>query len=163
MACFCEGDLDRFPCRLSETSSWMKVTRHGIADAMAIVAALGGAANPFSAPDAGERGDGGAFAAMLGACPRWLCLHAPALTAVAALPAVAPPATSGRFRRKWASISPWALDFCAVFGGSCSPLRSPAWGNAGAGWRFGPVRPAKPSRSCKRGSLALKVARLTCV
>lgn len=56
MACFREEDLDRFPCRLSESSSWMKVTRRGIADAMAIITALGGAANPFSAPDAGERG-----------------------------------------------------------------------------------------------------------
>lgn len=67
----------------------MKVTRCGIADAMDIVAALGGAVNPFSAPDAGERGDGGAFAAMLGACPRWLCSHAPVLTVDAALLAVA--------------------------------------------------------------------------
>lgn len=28
-----------------------------------------------------------------------------------------PPAGSGRFRRKWASISPWVLDFRAVSGG----------------------------------------------
>lgn len=68
------------------------------------------------------------------------------------------PATSGRFRRKWAPISPWALDFCAVFGGSCSLSASPTWGNADAGWRFGPILPAKPPRSCKWGSLALKVA-----
>lgn len=52
------------------------------------------------------------------------------------------------------------LDFCAVFDGGCSLSASPTWGNAGALWRFGPVRPAKPPRSCKRGSLALKVAHL---
>lgn len=55
------------------------------------------------------------------------------------------------------------LDFCAVFGGVCSPSASPTWRNAGAGWRFEPVRPAKPPRSCKWGLLALKMARLTCV
>ena len=70
------------------------------------------------------------------------------------------PATSGLFRRKWAPISPWVLDFCAVFGGSRSLPASPTWGNADAAWRFGLIRPAKPSRSCKRGSLALKVAHL---
>ena len=70
------------------------------------------------------------------------------------------PATSGRFRRKRAPISPWVLGFCAVFCGSCSPSAPPTWGNAGAGWRFEPIRPAKPPRSCKRGSLALKVAHL---
>ena len=44
------------------------------------------------------------------------------------------------------------LDFCAVFGGVCSLSALPTWGNAGVLWRFGPVRPAKPPRSCKRGS-----------
>lgn len=52
------------------------------------------------------------------------------------------------------------LDFCSVFDGGCSLSASPTWGNAGALWRFGPVRPAKPPRSCKWGSLALKVAHL---
>lgn len=71
--------------------------------------------------------------------------------------------TSGRFRRKWAPISPWVLGFCAVFGGSCSQLASPTWGNADTGWRFGPIRPAKPPRSCERGSRATEVAHLdTC-
>ena len=86
------------------------------------------------------------------------CAPASALTAAEASPVVAPPADSGRFRRKWAPISPWALDFCAVFGGSCSLSASSTWGNADAGWRFGPILPAKPPRSCKWGSLALKVA-----
>lgn len=69
-------------------------------------------------------------------------------------------AGSGWFRRKWAPISPWVLDFCAVFGGSCSLPALPTWGNAGALRRFGPIRPAKPSRSCERGSLGLKAAHL---
>ena len=73
------------------------------------------------------------------------------------------PAGSGRFRRKWAPISPWVLGFCAVFAGGCSSLRSPTWGNVGAVRRFGPIRPAKPPRSCKQGSLVLRVAYLnTC-
>ena len=71
-----------------------------------------------------------------------------------------PPAGSGRFRRKWAPISPWALDFCAVFGGGRSLLASPTRGNAGVLWRFGPIRPAKPPRSCERDSLASEVAHL---
>lgn len=49
------------------------------------------------------------------------------------------------------------LDFCAVFGGGRSLLAPPTWGNAGVLWRFGQVRPAKPSRSCERDSLGLKV------
>lgn len=57
------------------------------------------------------------------------------------------PADSGRFRRKRAPILPWVLDFCAVFGGSCSLLALPTWGNAGVLWCFGPIRPAKPPRS----------------
>lgn len=69
-------------------------------------------------------------------------------------------ATSGRFRRKRAPISPWVLGFCAVFCGSCSLSASPIWGNAGAARRFGPIRPVKPPRSCKRSSLAVKVAHL---
>lgn len=54
MARFREEDPDRFPRRSSEASSWMKVTRPGIADAAAIVAAPGGgvAVNPFTTPDA---------------------------------------------------------------------------------------------------------------
>ena len=41
MARLCEGDPYCFPCRSSEAPSWMKVTRRGISDAMAIVEALG--------------------------------------------------------------------------------------------------------------------------
>ena len=52
------------------------------------------------------------------------------------------------------------LDFCAVFGGGCSLPAPPTWGNAGAGWRFGPIRPATPPRSCERGLRALKMTRL---
>lgn len=70
------------------------------------------------------------------------------------------PAGSGRFRRKRALISPWVLGFCAVFGGCRSLSDSPTWGNAGAVRRFGLIRPAKLPRSCKRGSLALRVAHL---
>lgn len=73
------------------------------------------------------------------------------------------PAGSGRFRRKWAPISPWVLDFCAVFGEVCWLSASPTWGNVGVLRRFGSVQPAKPPRSCEWGLLALKVARLTCV
>ena len=70
------------------------------------------------------------------------------------------PATSGRFRRKWAPISPWVLDFWAVSGGGCSPSAPPTWGNAGAGWRSESIRPAKPPRSCKWGLRASEVAHL---
>uniref|UniRef100_UPI003AF00CE7 IS66 family insertion sequence element accessory protein TnpA n=1 Tax=Adlercreutzia sp. TaxID=1872387 RepID=UPI003AF00CE7 len=42
MARFREEDPNRFPRRSSEASSWMKVARRGIADAVAIVAAPGG-------------------------------------------------------------------------------------------------------------------------
>ena len=52
------------------------------------------------------------------------------------------------------------LDFCAVFDGGCSLSAQPTWGNAGVLWRFGPVRPAKPSRSCEWGLLGLKAAHL---
>ena len=50
------------------------------------------------------------------------------------------PADSGRFRRKWAPISPWVLDFCAVFGGVVRrrlhrPGETPALG--GVSGRFG--------------------------
>ena len=55
------------------------------------------------------------------------------------------------------------LDFCAVFGGCCLLSASPTWENAGVLRCFGPVRPAKLPRSCRRGSLVLKVAHLnTC-
>lgn len=58
---------------------------------------------------------------------------------------------------------PRVLGFCVVFAGGCSSLRSPTWGNVGAVRRFGPIRPAKPPRSCKQGSLVLRVAYLnTC-
>lgn len=70
------------------------------------------------------------------------------------------PAGSGRFRRKWAPISPWVLGFCAVFGGGRSLSASPTWGNVCAVRRFGPIRPAKPLRSCKRGLLVLRVTHL---
>ena len=55
------------------------------------------------------------------------------------------------------------LDFCAVFGGGRSPSAPPTWENAGAARRFGPIWPAKPPRSCERGSRATEVAHLdTC-
>lgn len=69
------------------------------------------------------------------------------VTAVATLSAGAPPATSGRFCRKWALILPWVLDFWAVFRGRCSLSASPTWGNVGAVRRFGLIQPAKPPRS----------------
>ena len=55
------------------------------------------------------------------------------------------------------AMSPWLL---AVFSGGCSLSASPTWGNVGAVRRFGLIRPAKPPRSCKRGSLVLRVAHL---
>ena len=56
-----------------------------------------------------------------------------------------------------------SLDFCAVFGGDRSPSAPPIWENAGAARRFGPIWPAKPPRSCERGSRATEVAHLdTC-
>ena len=69
-------------------------------------------------------------------------------------------AGSGRFRRKRALILPWVLGFCVVFGGGRSLSASPTWGNVCAVRRFGPIRPAKPLRSCKRGLLVLRVAHL---
>ena len=54
------------------------------------------------------------------------------------------------------------LDFCAVFGGGRSPLAPPTWKNAGAARRFGPIRPAKPPRSCKWGSRVARGARRHC-
>lgn len=70
------------------------------------------------------------------------------------------PADSGRFRRKWAPISPWVLNFCAVSGGSRSLSAPPTWGNSGELWCFGLIRPAKPPRSCEWDSLASEVAHL---
>ena len=58
-----------------------------------------------------------------------------------------PPATSGRFCRKWGLILPWVLDFWAVFRGRCPLSASPTWGNVGTARRFGLIRPAKPPRS----------------
>lgn len=84
-----------------------------------------------------------------------------ALAVTAALPAVAPPRVLGGFAGN-PPISPWVLDFCAVFGGGCSLSAQPTWGNAGAGWRFGPIRPAKPPRSCKWGSRVARGARRHC-
>ena len=56
-----------------------------------------------------------------------------------------------------------ALNFWVVFGGCCLLSASPTWENAGVLRCFGPVRPAKPPRSCRRGLLVLKVAHLnTC-
>ena len=55
------------------------------------------------------------------------------------------------------------LDFCAVFGEVCWLSASPTWGNVGVLRRFGSVQPAKPPRSCERGSRATEVAHLdTC-
>ena len=99
-------------------------------------------------------GDGGVFAAMPRVAP------VSALTARGFARGRAP-AGSGRFRRKRALISPWVLGFCAVFAGSCSLSASPTWENAGAVRRFGPIRPAKPPRSRKRGLLVLRVAYLS--
>lgn len=72
------------------------------------------------------------------------------------------PAGFGRFCRKWVPISPWVLDFCAVFGEDCSLSALLTWGNAGAGWRFGQVRPAKPPRSLRVGFACVKGTCLTC-
>ena len=70
------------------------------------------------------------------------------------------PAGSGRFRRKRVLNLLWVLGFCAVFGGGRSLSASPTWGNVCAVRRFGPIRPAKPLRSCKRGLLVLRVTHL---
>lgn len=66
MARFREEDPDRFPRRSSEASSWMKVTRPGIADAAAIVAAPGGGvavSDPPRLQGGSERAQGPAGAA----------------------------------------------------------------------------------------------------
>ena len=63
---FREEDPDRFPRRSSEASSWMKVTRRGIADAAAIVAAPGGGvavSDPPHPQGGSERAQGPAGAA----------------------------------------------------------------------------------------------------
>lgn len=70
------------------------------------------------------------------------------------------PAGSGRFRRKWAPISPWVLDFWAVSSGGRLLSAPPTWGNSGELWCFGLIRPAKPPRSCEWDSLASEVAHL---
>ena len=77
-------------------------------------------------------------------------------SAVAASPAGAPPRVLGGFAGSGCRFRHGSLDFCAVFGGGCSPSAQPTWGNAGILWRFGLIRPAKPLRSRKRG---LRVAR----
>lgn len=109
---------------------------------------------------------GAPFAVGAGGCCDLACRQNPAMLDVRPhrrlrLPRLHPwsrPAGSGRFCGKWAPISSRVLDFCAVFGEVCSLSAPPNWGNADAGWRFGPILPAKPPRSCKWGSLALKVA-----
>ena len=109
---------------------------------------------------------GASFAVDAGGCCDLACRQDPAMSDVRPhrrlrLPRLRPwsrPAGSGRFCEKWAPISSWVPDFCAVFGGVCPLSALPTWGNADAGWRFGPILPAKPPRSCKWGSLALKVA-----
>lgn len=70
IAHFREEDPDRFPRRSSEASSWMKVTRRGIADAVAIVAAPGGGggvavSDPPRPQDGSERAQGPAGAVNL--------------------------------------------------------------------------------------------------
>lgn len=65
MARFREEDPNRFPRRSSEASSWMKVARRGIADAVAIVAAPGGGvavSDPPRPQDGSERAQGPAGA-----------------------------------------------------------------------------------------------------
>lgn len=96
---------------------------------------------------------GGAFAAMSGGA------LASALAAGATSPAGALPLALGgsagngrRFRH-----GPGLL--CGFWRG-CSLSPSPTWRNVGVLWRFGQVRPAKPPRSCERGSRALRMARL---
>ena len=58
MARFREEDPDRFPRRSSEASNWMKVTRGGMSDAVAIVPAAGAA----GVDEAAERSQGPAAA-----------------------------------------------------------------------------------------------------
>lgn len=71
------------------------------------------------------------------------------------------PATSGRFCRKRAPISPWVLGFWTVFGGCCPLSVSLTWGTAGAVRRFGSVRLANPPRSRKRGLRAARAGQQT--
>ena len=91
------------------------------------------------------------------------CAPASALTASVASLVVVPPAGSGRFRRKWAPISPWVLDFCVVSDGSHSLSAPLTWGNAGVLWRFGQVRPAKPPRSLRAGFACVEDGASWCV
>ena len=74
MARFREEDPDRFPRSSSEASSWMKVARRGIADAVAIVAAPGGGvavSDPPRPQDGSERAQGPAGAGTQSPYARW--------------------------------------------------------------------------------------------
>lgn len=146
MVRFREEDSDRFPagrarCRAGRGS---RVTAPG-----------GGVASSFSAPDTGEQGTEVRFSRCCGLRPhrRWRLLR---------------PCPRSRPRDFWAVSQEMgadfamSLDFCAVFGGGCSLPAQPTWGNAGAARRFGPIRPAKPPRSCKRGSRVARGARRHC-
>lgn len=111
---------------------------------------------------------GALFAVGAGGCCGLACGQDPAMSDARPhrrlrLPRLRPWSRPCDFRmvlQETGAISPWVLDFCAVSGGSCSLSAPPTWGNADAGWRFGPIRPAKPPRSCKWGSLASEVAHL---
>lgn len=64
------------------------------------------------------------------------------------------PATSGRFCRKRAPISPWVLGFWTVFGGCCPLSVSLTWGTSaprGVSGRFGlRNRPEVANGACER-------------
>lgn len=115
----------------------------------------GGAASSFSASDTGEQGTEVRFSRCCGLRPRrrWRLLR---------------PCPRSRPRGFWAVSQEMGadfamvLDFCAVFGGGCSLSAPPTWGNAGAARRFGPIRPAKPPKSCKWGSRVARGARRHC-
>ena len=90
--------------------------------------------------------------AMLRAAP------ALALTAAAALPAVAPLRILGGFAGNGHRFCHELWTSAQFSAGECSLSASPTRGNADDGWRFGLIWPAKPSRSCKWGSLVLRGA-----
>lgn len=79
-----------------------------------------------------------------------------ALTAAAALPAVAPLRILGGFAGNGRRFCHELWTSAQFSAGECSLSASPTWGNADAGWRFGLIWPAKPPRSCKWGSLVLR-------
>ena len=83
-------------------------------------------------------------------------------TVAAALPAVAPPRLLGGFAGSGRRFRHGSGLLCGFRRGR-SPSAPPTWENAGAARRFGPIWPAKPPRSCERGSRATEVAHLdTC-